>query len=166
MKVNYSYLSSGSPYRNAVSSALGAWNYPDRAIKAQCLYESSFSNSTVDILTASSDAWKSWGKSSKVVAFTIPTDTYGRKIYGESDCLNSTGQLKYAAIYVNPNNGTELDSDYRKVVLAHEIGHAWGLAHANVESESSIMVQGKFSWITCKLYDHDINDMIRYYGAP
>ncbi len=165
MKVNYSKLSSNSPYRSNVSPALGIWNYPSTTLNVRCKYESSFSNSTVDIVTTNDKFWEELvGYNLFYDAVTVCTDTNGYQIIGGAGTTNSNGKIKYAAIYINPNDGIYLTYQSRVYTLGHEIGHAFGIAHAP-SSIKSIMVQNAADNPN-KLYEHDIYDVLNFYGRP
>ena len=164
-RVNYNNLSSNSPYRSNVSPALGIWNYPSTTLNVRCKYEPSISYSTVDITTASEDFWSTYDPSGvSLDAFARCVDTNGYQMTNGAGTTNSNGKIKYAAIFINPNNGTNLSYQRRVYTLGHEIGHVFGIAHTP-SSIKSIMVQNAAD-APNNLTTHDIYDVLNFYGNP
>jgi len=144
-----------STYNGSVyTDALALWEDSGANVM---MMDSSFANSTVDLVSVSASTWNSngWGNGS---AWTQPVreDNTACGTYPTTDytILCGSGTLvKYAAIYFN--NGNVLSSSKRRAGVAHELGHAMSLAHTAVISEkaTSIMTQSLGGGLEPSNYD-------------
>lgn len=96
--------------------------------KAYCT-TSAFSDSNVDIGTATQTWWKEHGHNEYAVACTVLTDTGGKQICTASDARYSTYQINYTNIFVEPGSVSDLDSTELLQTLVHEMGHVYGMGH-------------------------------------
>ena len=87
LKVNGDTMASGSPFRSKINTAVANWM--GSPTKAYCT-TSAFSDSNVDIGTATQTWWKEHGHNEYAVACTVLTDTDGKQIYTASDARYST----------------------------------------------------------------------------
>lgn len=135
VSVNTDLLASGSVFRNQASAACGGWQ---PIPKVNCLM-TSFSSSNVDLSAVTGSSWSSWGCTSSTIALTVPTDTAGRQIFNATDAANSTGQIRYAAIYFAPttDSATSQSAARQTNTIMHEIGHVFGMGH--VSDSTSLM---------------------------
>lgn len=167
LDINAEKIGSNSMYKAYIFPAIDEWN--KSIAKTDCNYEYSFSYSTVDILTPTEDFWDTLLPSletSGTSATTALTDTNGYIFTSKKGLSGSNGKIRYAAIYFNPNEPK--DKTPKKTVV-HEIGHVWGFAHVEKsERVESVMVQGytlfNGNTIEAKLYNHDIYDLVNFYG--
>ena len=152
-KVNADNLS--STYSGQVDSAVYNWMHNDTL--AFCTRES-FTDSNVDLVSASSDWWSSHVSNPLAIAMTVPTDTNGLTIWNSTDASNSNGQISYAAIYFNPS-GMGLDNTEKLQTIVHEIGHVYGMGHT---SRTDSIMYPTVSDVT-QLTDYDDSVMNSFY---
>ena len=132
------------------------FNYKyNRAITNTCYWiDSSASGLTVHILSAAND----WAGHSNPLNMTAVSSNYATHMdfYGKSDAflgsdgtVGATYHYQNGGSYINPNNGSWFYADiylnlerayHIQGTAAHEIGHALGLAHWNINLYS-IMAQ-------------------------
>lgn len=159
-RVSRDMLNSSSCFYNYVPTAVSNWSSSPTQATSQL---TSFSSSNVDFWSVSQEKWNEKGLDSSFIAITWLTDTNSYTFKEYNDSYNSTGQISYAAIWVNPQEfasgqGVEL------VTCMHEVGHVYGLWHSGY-FDNSIMNPGLNSSSPTTLQQHDISDMASFYGA-
>lgn len=157
---------------NCIEKSMSGWNN-------QCgeyLYMSKTTSSSAAntfLIEPTSTIWNrvtGGGATADADGFTVPYDTDGTAITSYSEAYYSTKSIRSAMIYFNPGNEwSEMSVDTKRLVIAHELGHALCLGHCDDElynptTENSIM---KFSSY-CNTYiprSHDVNDISAKYGS-
>ena len=120
---------------------------------------SAFSDSNVDIGTATQAFWNEHVGDPDVVGYTVPTDTGGRQIFKRSDARFSTCQISYANIFVEPGSVSDLDSTELLQTLVHEMGHVYGMGHT---SRTDSIMYPSVSHVT-QLTAYDVTVMNSFY---
>ncbi|NOU90150.1 hypothetical protein GC102_31045 [Paenibacillus sp. LMG 31460] len=119
--------------------------------------DADYSTSNVDMYSVSSSQWtlNGWGNGT---AWTQPYRSDGTVCVGyptsDIDLKCGTGTtVNYAAVYTN--DGNIITSSKRQAVVAHEIGHAMGLAHTAFISEeaNSLMTSALAGGLVPSAYD-------------
>lgn len=154
IQASYDHLSSN--YNGSIfSNALSQWNSSAAHFS---IAASSFSTSTADLYSVDSTTWSNNGWGSTVRAWTQPFSTSGTKCatgpsFSDPDTNCPAGtKVNYAAIYFNEGY-VNSDATYRTAVVAHELGHAVGLAHTTYIGAISIMDNALSTSKTVTSYD-------------
>lgn len=170
LKMNGDLLS--SDYSSNYITVSNVW--PNASSKVTVL-RTTFSNSKVDLATASETYWDNrfgsfWGRYVGGVCDITSTD--GIQITSASTAKNSSGRIRYAGILLTPYIDDYYESgsnrtNHIRATMVHEIGHALGLGHPNASyyptSDASIMrtAVGYEGYYTPR--PHDINDLSNKY---
>ena len=156
-KISTDMLPSGYMYTSQVASATTNWN--NTSTKALCSRVSS-SNSNVDLRVGSSNFFNqnfptSW--LSFTPAVTILYDTAGNVLLTNADYKVSTGKIRYAQIQFNPTQTSDFknSSFLRTSVIAHELGHVYGLGHTS-RKDSLMSTTNATSYTAPSSYDVQI----------
>jgi len=159
-KINGSQLASNSIYLDNLSQTASYWSNISTIERCQV---KSFSESNVDFWTPSQSAWDEYYEFSDFYAVAHMQDTNNNVVDNYFDFNN--GSIKYAYIWVNPNNiGPALESG-QTLVCVHEIGHVYGLWHSDPTTDS-VMYSEYIYGANGSLKPHDITDLNNKYGSP
>jgi predicted Zn-dependent protease len=171
LKMNGDYLNSDySSYYIEVSNA-----WPNASTKVS-VARTNFGTSKVDLATASKSYWDNrWRELSPfVLGVCYLTSTDGISIT-RNTVKQSSRRIRYAAIlltpYMSAYESSLFDRNRRpnhiRATMVHEIGHALGLGHPNVQyypvNDKSIMRQGTGYEGYYTPQQHDINDLANKY---
>lgn len=159
-----------APFTSHYSIARNAWpNALANASTKVTVTDSSFSNSNLDLATASEDYWQErWGPVQYIVVLGVCniTSTDGILIDSASDAASSSKKIRYAGILFNPYESAFADETAIRYTMVHEIGHAFGLGHPNdvyypTEAASVMRTYGVPNYYTPQA--HDVTDMNNKY---
>lgn len=92
-------------------------------------------------------------------------DSDGTNLNGDpASEFDSSGEVTYASIYMNPTTINSYTSTEKKAIIAHEVGHILGLWHPASSSTKSIMSSnsGNSGWTT-SLQSEDKDDIDEIY---
>ena len=154
-----------------------AWNNKGNGLVS--VVHSSFSSSNVDVAMPTSNYWQQTMQGDRYydLGHCLLSDTNDNEIDSLATALNSTRNINYAAIFLNPDddffkyrNSNELNTTLIKYTIVHEVGHALTLGHPNGEYNTmyvdSVMntdvVAESLSYYLPQV--HDNNDLIAKYG--
>lgn len=130
----YYYVENGSSnsYYTQISNATNNWVHTGYGANPVYLYEKSSSSGTaIDFYNKTTSFW---GDSS-ILGETYHRNSSGTRVYPWSS------NWLYSEIYINTSSLGNYSSTTRQGTIAHEIGHAFGLAHYNSNPNGSIMCQ-------------------------
>ncbi|WJQ83768.1 hypothetical protein [Brevibacillus brevis] len=158
---NYDYTNPSNYSHSEIESGANKWNNIGANVR---LTTACYNCSDVVIREVSSDQWSRNGWSSDFYAWT--QQIAGSKACssnGMSNNCTSNDVVTLAAIYINagkiPNS-----SDKRSALIAHELGHAFSIAHNGLIGVDSIMKSGawndgRFSYTPTSVDIQDVNSM-------
>lgn len=165
LKMNADNLHGG--YVSLYSSIKTAW--PNASARVS-ITASDFSSSNVDLATATEAEWKRrWGdKYLDKMGVCDLTSTDGYQLNASNANLSSK-RIRYAGILYSPFESEYYNITNQKRVMVHEIGHAFGLGHPNVDvgnyftSAASVMRTNTYNESYWTPQSHDINDLNNKY---
>jgi hypothetical protein len=113
------------------------------------LSTTSFSSSNVDIMAVSKQTWFNNGWGDDVFAFSQMYDgSFQCNSYVFTNNCKSSNSISYAAIYINVEKNpaglftsAATNTDRRRGIIAHELGHVFTLKHNGLIGVNSIMQQ-------------------------
>jgi len=161
LKINGSYLS--GTYTSYYATAINAWSNASDRVRTVNV---SFSNSNVDIATASESYWiNKYGDAAyDTVGYTANTTTDGR-VLNASNAAGSSKKIRHSSILMSP---FQTDIAWIRYGMIHELGHSLGLGHPNAQYDTSNDPSVMRTNITEVSYytprQHDINDLRNKYS--
>lgn len=130
----YYYIENGNAndYHPEITAATNNWVHTGHGANPIYLYEKSASSGTaIDFYNRTTTFWGD----ANVLGETYHRNSSGTRVYPwESHWL-------YSEIYLNTSSLGQKSTSLRQGTIAHEIGHAFGLAHYNTNPNGSIMCQ-------------------------
>lgn len=158
LKINGDMLDSS--YSSHFTAVRKAW--PNASARVKVTVET-FSNSNVDLCTATSSYWSDryGSRAISVLGVCDMVSTDGYELNSLYNAKLSSKLIEYAGIKFTPYTSYE-NNTHKKQTMVHEIGHALGLGHPNtnyyVTNAASVMRQSSAeSYYTPQT--HDINDL-------
>lgn len=149
-----------TPYYNDV---IYAW--PNASARVS-VTPTTFAESNIDLVTPTEAAWREMfpGDAAFVKGSTERTSTDGVKINSAATASASSGFIDYASCLFTPLGGYT-STTQKKGTMVHELGHALGLGHSNMDYPSDD--PSNMRWGTIENYwtpqTHDINDLDSFY---
>ena len=137
--VDYYITTSASSYSTEIGNAANNWVYTGYGYNPIYMYQTTnFSASNMDIYA------EALGGAVGYAGATYYVDVTNE---GHLHVSPYESLWDYGEIYLNTSFTSELSSIYKQGVIAHEMGHVFGLAHNN-DNVYSIMCQSAYNRVT------------------